>query len=209
MNASNRHDGPFRSDDFMEATLARWGGAVYRLALSQTRSVADAEDVVQDVFLALFRSAVEFRDDGHVKAWLLHVAANRCRELHRAAWTRRVEPRDDMTSLAGTQDAAEKVALAALDRHPVWEVLAELPESQRMAVHLRYVEDCSVAEVARIMGCSPVTVRTRLFRARKRLAERLGAGADELLGADADEDSSAASDTGGGPAAPNALSNSD
>ena len=65
------------------------GASVYRLALNQTRSPHDAEDVSQDVFLRLLRDKTDFVDDGHLKAWLLRVTINRCLEVRRSAWRRR------------------------------------------------------------------------------------------------------------------------
>ncbi len=69
--------------------MRTWGSTVYRLALNQTQSPHDAEDICQDVFLRLLKDATAFKDDEHLKAWLLCVAINRCRDLHRSAWKRR------------------------------------------------------------------------------------------------------------------------
>ena len=64
-----------RSEEFMNEAIAAHQGAVYRLALSQTRSTADAQDVMQDVFIKLMRSQVPFRDGDHLRAWLLRVTS--------------------------------------------------------------------------------------------------------------------------------------
>ena len=66
----------------MERAMRTWGSTVYRLALNQTQSPHDAEDICQDVFLRLLKDATAFKDDEHLKAWLLCVAINRCRDLH-------------------------------------------------------------------------------------------------------------------------------
>ena len=68
---------------FLRQAMADWGDAVYRLALGQTRSRADAEDVYQDVFLRLLDSGTAFESPEHLKAWLLRVTVNRCRDLER------------------------------------------------------------------------------------------------------------------------------
>ena len=65
----------------MERAMRTWGSTVYRLALNQTQSPHDAEDICQDVFLRLLKDATAFKDDEHLKAWLLCVAINRCRAL--------------------------------------------------------------------------------------------------------------------------------
>lgn len=155
----------------MKQALDAWAGAVFRLALAHTRSAADAQDVVQDVFLSLLKSTVAFQDEEHEKAWLLHVAANRCKEYHRSAWKRRVELSDDMNALADR--AAYDPELEALFEHPVWAALAHLPDKLRIVVHLHDVEGYSSEAIADILGIFPATVRTRLHRARKKLREEL------------------------------------
>lgn len=75
-----------------EALARRYGPAVFRLAYARTASRADAEDVMQEVFLRLLRARPEFSSEEHAKAWLLHVAANCANDLFRAPWRRREEP---------------------------------------------------------------------------------------------------------------------
>lgn len=180
-------DTPLRTDAFICEALDSWGSAVYRLALSQTRSAADAQDVAQEVFIRLLKSTVPFESDEHLKAWLLHVTINCCRDLQRSAWHARVESLDESIEVGHGSDAApraevpsedptpEDETVAALSRNPVWDALKFLSPDQQLAVHLRYVEECDETQIARIMGVQPATVRTRLHRARKRLRELLEA----------------------------------
>lgn len=69
---------------FLEDAVGRWGDTVLRLAASRTGNRADAEDVFQTVFLRLHQGGKRFRDDEHLKAWLLHVTVNCCNDLHRS-----------------------------------------------------------------------------------------------------------------------------
>lgn len=73
-----------RGENFMRHAMDAHGGAVYLVALAQTRSEPDAQDVAQDVFCRLLTSNTAFTSDEHLRAWLLRVTLNRCRELHRA-----------------------------------------------------------------------------------------------------------------------------
>ena len=84
--------------------MDRWGGTVYLVALNQTRSVADAQDVAQDVFIRLLTSNTVFSSEEHLKAWLLRVTINRCHELHRAPWNSRVEAIDPTDTLEPSQN---------------------------------------------------------------------------------------------------------
>lgn len=169
-----------RSPEFMERAMNAHGASVYRLALNQTRSPHDAEDVSQDVFLRLLRDKTDFVDDGHLKAWLLRVTINRCLEVRRSAWRRRavIGTDEEWATLEAVADGdptddPEARALAALAKSPVWKAMQQLPEAWRLAVHLHHVEGYSTEEIAQLTHCKAATVRTRLHRARKKLRDAL------------------------------------
>ena len=160
---------PLRPDAFIRQAMGAWGGSVWRLALAQTGSKEDAEDVYQDVFLRLAQSATEFSSQEHLKAWLLRVAVNRCHDVARLRSRRPAVPLDSMPfepSAAGPLSPDEVRAL--------WEAVGELPESMRVVIHLYYQEGYSGKEIAGLLGLEPSTVRTRLQRARAQLKTSLG-----------------------------------
>ena len=70
---------PLRSDAFLRRAMDAWGDTVLRVALAQTGSPSDADDVFQDVFMRLLENDTAFENDEHLKAWLLRVTINRCR----------------------------------------------------------------------------------------------------------------------------------
>ena len=141
-----------RQDDFMERAMRTWGSTVYRLALNQTQSPHDAEDICQDVFLRLLKDATAFKDDEHLKAWLLCVAINRCRDLHRSAWKRRAELTDAVPD-AGREDPRSDDAARALQDSELGRALGRLPDKMRLIVHLHYYEGFSTEEIARLVEC--------------------------------------------------------
>ena len=149
-----------RSDTFLYDAMERCGDAVYRLALCRRGGRADAEDVYQEVFLRLLRDTTDFRDDEHLKAWLLRVTVNCCNDLCRSAWFRRTAP------LEAAPDAA---APAQDGNDELWQAVRALPDDLRIVVWLHYVEGYGTDEIAPLVGCRPATVRTRLHRARKKL----------------------------------------
>lgn len=168
-----------RSEQFMDRAIDAHGDAVFRLALNQLRNTADAQDVVQEAFVRLLTCETRFENETHLRAWLLRVAINICRDMHKSAWNRRVEGLDDGPGAANVEamrsDSAEQDALRDLRDHPVWNALANLSDDQRLLIHLAYVEGNSAAEIAQMLGINAATVRTRLFRARTRLRDALGA----------------------------------
>lgn len=145
-----------------DALARQYAAAVYRLAYVRTGSQADAEDVMQEVFLHLIRAKPVFSSQEHAKAWLLRVAANCVSDLFRLPWRKREEPLDE-----------ETVVLAGPETGGVMEAVLSLPVRYRIPIHLHYYEGYSVAEIAEITGKSEGTVKTRLFRARSLLRDKL------------------------------------
>lgn len=144
------------------AELARaYAPAIYRLAYARTGSRADAEDIMQEVFVRLLRARPDFADRAHARAWLLRVAANCANDWFRAPWRRREGPLTDALPAPEHEDGG------------VVEAVLALPAKYRTAVHLYYYEELSVAEIAKITGKSESAVKSRLFRARVLLREML------------------------------------
>lgn len=149
------------------AAMDAHGDLVYRLALCRLGSKSDAEDVYQEVFLRLFRDETVFRDEEHLKAWLIRVTVNCCTDLHRSAWFQRRVPLEEWT--AAEQPVSEEYA-------DLWNSVAALPQELRTVIYLHYVEGYNTDEIAGMVGCRPTTVRTRLHRARNRLKLELEEG---------------------------------
>ena len=144
------------------AAMDAHGGMVYRLALCRLGSRSDAEDVYQDVFLRLFQDETCFTDDAHLRAWLIRVTLNDCRDLRRSAWFRAAH----RSRTGQPRRRCPRVT-------DLWNAVASLPEELRTAIYLYYVEGYGTEEIASLTGCRPTTVRTRLHRARKRLKHQL------------------------------------
>lgn len=173
------------SEAFIVAAMDRFGDAVYRTALSKTGSATDAEDVFQDVFLRLVKDETQFTDAEHVKAWLLRVTINRCRDLARLGWHRTRAALDSESLEAIPDSASESVhdqAFGSSKHDDLMRAVASLPDHLREVTHLFYAEDCSTEEIARIVGCAPATVRTRLHRARSALRQLLESAPDDEPG---------------------------
>lgn len=154
------------NDEELERLVRKYGPSVYRLAYARTGSRSDAEDVMQDVFLKLLRARPQFRDEEHGRAWLLRVTANCAADLYRSAWRRRTQP------LTGDQPGREPEP----EGGDVLEAVLALPAKYRTVVHLFYYEELSVAEIASILHQSRGAVKTRLFRARAMLRDKLEGG---------------------------------
>lgn len=131
---------------------------LYRAALAILGHPQEAEDAVQDTFVRYLERAPQ--DLEHPAAWLLRVLVNGCKSRLRLAW-RRVGPLPDTLSTPGPEEYQEL------------EELFSLPPEDRAVIHLYYYEGYSTEEIARILGCRPGTVRSRLSRARDKLRKLL------------------------------------
>ena len=148
----------------LEEVMDRYETMVFRLAYSYTRSRSDAQDMCQEVFLRYFCSRPLFASEEHRRAWLLRVTVNRCKS-HLGSWlVRRTVPLDDRIPMPEPEDLQ-------LD-----EALRQLPEKDRLVIHLFYYEDCSTRQIAKLMHCTEGAIRTRLTRARQRLGDILKGG---------------------------------
>lgn len=151
------------------SVFERYTDMLYRLCYSILLQKEDAEDAVQDVFLAYYRKPSAFADEDHERAWFIRAAVNRSRDLLRRRKVRAAVPLSEVEEiLAGDGDGGDAEALAA-----VW----ELPEKYRIAVILHCLEGYSVRETALICRITQSAVKMRLARGREMLRKRLGEGA--------------------------------
>jgi len=159
----------------MEVLFARHRVQVYRFVLRLVRDETVAQDLISEVFLDVWRQASDrFEGRSAVSTWLLAIA--RFKAL--SALRRKAdEPLDDEAA-AGFEDPSDtpEVALEKKDKSAVIrKCLAGLSAEHREIIDLVYYHEKSVEEVAQIVGIPENTVKTRMFYARKRLAELLKA----------------------------------
>ncbi len=152
----------------LEAILKRQASTVYRVALSRTGNKADAEDVMQDVFVSYARKPRSFTGQEHEKAWFIRAAINRCNTLKTSAWHRRTEALTD--TLACQDEAGGDVHMAMLSLKP----------QHRDVIFLHYYESYSVAEIAAILDITQSAVKKRLERGREKLRRMLGGEYDDI-----------------------------
>jgi RNA polymerase sigma-70 factor (ECF subfamily) len=174
-------------DIAFERDALPWLDDVYRFALSLTRDDADADDVAQETYLRAYRSWHTFIPGTDCRRWLFTICRNvflRSRERQRP--TVDLEDGEQDAVAAGSVYAAARELgyddlYATLDLAPALrEALDELVEPFRSAVLLVDVEDMSYEMAAQVMGVPIGTVRSRLFRGRRLLQEKLLTVAQDL-----------------------------
>ena len=172
------------TDEELTKAYQTYCNMVYRIAFVQTKSQAQAEDIQQDVFMALVRYSDRIRSEEHLKAWLIRVTRNACRKHFRSLWIKLTVLYDDTllkeqeTDSGGLAVSAENVspdpAEAGDEALVLREAVEQLPENSRTVIHLFYYEEMSVREIARSLGISEANAKTRLSRARDQLRNVLG-----------------------------------
>lgn len=151
----------FPNDMTIDTVFGKYCDTVYRLAFARTKNRFDAEDVLQTVFLKLLKTDTVFSEEEHLKAWLLKVTVNSSKNLLTSAWMRLTDAmRDDVTA-----EMPENME--------VYPAVMALPVKYRTVIHLFYYEGYSCREIATLLNTNEATVKTRLARARQRLAVTL------------------------------------
>lgn len=135
---------------------------------------ADADDIVQEALTRAWRKSAQYDPDrGSPTTWLLAITADQARAARRAhvRHLRVVDDLADADTLSEIADPSEDHAARDLDLDRAIDGLAE---RQQLAVHLHYFVGLSVEQTASVMACSPGTVKSTLFDARRRLRTLLG-----------------------------------
>lgn len=156
----------------MQVLFARHHVRVYRFVLRLVRNEATAEDLISDVFLDVWRQAGNFEGRSQVSTWLLSIA--RFKAL--SALRRKTDMELDDETAEAVADTADdpEVSLAKKNKSEVLrQCLTALSQEHREIIDLVYYHEKSVEEVAAIVGIPEATVKTRMFYARKKLAEVL------------------------------------
>jgi RNA polymerase sigma-70 factor, ECF subfamily len=158
----------------MQVLYARHHVRVFRFVARLVRDDSTAEDLISEVFLDVWRQAGRFEGRSSASTWVLAIA--RFKAL--SALRRRPDGELDEDSAAAIEDGSDdpETALEKKDKSAlIRKCLAGLSAQHREVVDLAYYHDKSVEEVAEIVGIPENTVKTRMFYARKRLAELLKA----------------------------------
>ncbi|MCH5257674.1 MAG: RNA polymerase sigma factor [Lachnospiraceae bacterium] len=141
---------------------------VYRVAFTQMKGHADAEDVLQEVFVRLLKYRPHFENSEHEKAWFIRTTINICKDLMKSKWH-------------STTVSIEKIPEGEKsyfhlphvnEDETLWEILA-LPEKYKNCLYFFYYEGYSIKEISQILKIPENTVKTNLRRGREILKETL------------------------------------
>lgn len=177
--------------DALEILMTRYSARVYRLAYGITRNAADAEEVVQDVFLQLVHKGAGFEGRAALGSWIYRITTNLSLNKRRGRWRELETSLDDVLPtfkpdghrdgdraflVADWSATPERELLSGEARRVLEEALDRLPHHYRAVLVLKDVEELSNEDVAMTVGDTVAAVKTRLHRARMALREQLTRG---------------------------------
>jgi RNA polymerase sigma-70 factor, ECF subfamily len=167
--------------------VLRYQHKVLKLVTRYLRDPVEAEDVAQEAFIKAYRALPSFRGESAFYTWLYRIAANTAKNVLVSTRRRMVDYNLDLQdpedyaaqALLKDGDTPEGMLLTEEIRQTVTEAIQKLPDDLREAITLRELEGLSYEEIAGVMECPVGTVRSRIFRAREAIDEKLRPLLDE------------------------------
>jgi len=147
--------------DWIEDVVIKNETKMFRTALAVVGNNADAEDIVQDVFIKLLHQRPTFESSDHETAWLIRVTINTCKNHLRSYWWRKTVP------------LLESHPAQTEEQQNTMQAVLALPTKYRIVIHLFYFEGYSTKEIAKITEQNESAVRQQLTRARRALKDFL------------------------------------
>ena len=182
INASKKGD-----NDAMTKLINLYASSVHNLIFSIIRDNSVVEDLAQETFVRMFLSIHHYEFRAPFRSWLFRIAVNLCRDHLRKKKVRKI-----ITRFQVDEETGEEQSFTDENQDPTAEIfenermqlitdaLAKLPESSRIVFVLREMKDLSYEEIAEALKWKIGTVKSRLFRARRELADILGPNLEEL-----------------------------
>lgn len=152
------------NEEYISA-VNRNSNRLYLIALSYLQNHYDAEDVMQETLVKLWKTNKAFNDNEHIDKWLTITCIHKCRDHFRLSFVK---------SNVSLDEAKELYTFDSTKSLDVFNAISTLPPKERLVLHLFYYEDMSVKDISEITGIKSSAIKTRLHRARTHLKSILG-----------------------------------
>ncbi len=151
------------SNILIEKTIRKYADMIFKLAFQYTGDEYDAQDILQEVGVALVTANPPYENETHLRNWLCRVTINKCRNLNKYKKIRLCEELDEnLCSFDNTLSLSEE--------------LARLPQKYRIVLYLYYYDEYSIEEISKILRLNKNTVGSQLRRGREKLKKILSEG---------------------------------
>jgi RNA polymerase sigma-70 factor (ECF subfamily) len=157
------------SNGAWQKLVKRYERRIYNYALRMVGHPDDAFDLMQEVFLGVYRNLPGFRGDGAFAAWLFRIASFRCTDYLRRR--RLFEPFDEANAPGAPALEPQIATMATHANQHIAAALNSLPAEQRHVVELKFFQQFTFDDIAHQLGISPNTAKTRLYSALRKLKQ--------------------------------------
>lgn len=164
LNGTDKNNEISIRNSLVEKTIRKYADTIYRVAFQYTGNVSDAQDILQDVSVALVTAKVPFDDDCYLRNWICRVTVNKCINLRKSKKHHSWEELNENIP----ENNCEQISLS--------DELERLPVKYRTVLYLYYYEEFSIEEIADILSLNSNTVGSRLRRGREKLRKILTEG---------------------------------
>ena len=139
-----------------EYLFRKYGESVFRVIYFYCKNISDSEDVLQNTFLKLYISDVEFESEKHVKNWIYKIAINEAINVSKSKWRK-------------FQSLEDNYAREYQSEPELYECIMKLSKKYRIVIILYYYEGYGIKEIAELLNRKESTVQTQIHRTRKKL----------------------------------------
>jgi len=157
-------------DYILEKMMIDYGNELVRLAFSYVKDVEIAKDMVQNSFIKCYKNMESFQYDAHIKTWLYRITINECKDYLKSWNYKMVQVKSFIHETAKSIiPSTEKTVIDKYNNEKIKDTIFSLPKIYREVVYLYYYNSLTTEEIAKVLGISVNTVKTRLRRAKQRL----------------------------------------
>ncbi|MFY4775370.1 sigma-70 family RNA polymerase sigma factor [Metabacillus sp. RGM 3146] len=162
-----------KEEFILEELMDTYGTELLRLSYSYVKNEEAANDIVQDVFIAVYEEISSFKKQSSIKTWLYRIAINKCKDYLKSAYVKRIFLIDYCIERESKSGAVESSLLESEAAICLREAVYRLPVKYREVLIMFYFQDMKTDEISRILNIPRSTLQSRLSRAKKRLGNML------------------------------------
>ncbi len=158
-------------EDNINRLISIYGDTIFRLCYLYVKDYQIAEDIVQEVFVKVYRNYNKFKHNSDEKTWITKIAINTCKTYLKGSWVKRVILKEEIENTF--IEDVEKRFIYQDEKAQLLLAVLEMDSRYKDIIILYYYNDLTISEISRILGISENTVKTRMVRGRKKLEIKL------------------------------------
>ncbi len=148
-----------KDEEFIKNALNKYSDMIIHIAYHNIGNMCDVDDIMQEVYVKLIQSDICFESENHLKAWLIKVTINKCKDYLKSFWYKKNRPLQDISA----------TYYLLPEENEVLSEVCKLPFKYKNILYLYYFEEYSLQEISELLGKSVNTVSSQLQRARQKL----------------------------------------